>query len=191
MFYLLPRDRYIPRVYLLRRSLYTLISLAPFTPPPIVIVPTIHARYELFIKLLLLLASPASRSHPPRSLFPSLLPLFFSVFSQGFFVQNKMASFWHWKKKYSSQPLPSFSISLTPSPFRSLNNRNPSYPTRSRPREISAGSLCFPSSFAVFLKKKKKDPSPSHAQRDLRTPQPPTVVARELNPPSLRSNYYL
>ena len=112
---------------MLRRSLYTLISLAPFTPP-IVIVPTIHARYELFKKLLLLLASPASSSHPPRSLFLSFLP-FFSEFSRKVFsYKTKWHLFGIGRKNTVLNPFLPFSISLTPSPFRSLNNRNPSSP---------------------------------------------------------------
>jgi len=46
--------------------------------------------------------------HSLRSFF-SLF--FFLVFLAGFFVQNKMASFWHWKKKYTLQRL---SLSLNP-----------------------------------------------------------------------------
>jgi hypothetical protein len=53
--------------------------------------------YKLFKKFLFALLS--------FVLLYSSVHLFFLDFLTGFFVQNKMASFWHWKKKYTLQRL--------------------------------------------------------------------------------------
>ena len=75
----------------------------------------IYARYKLFKKFV----HPLVSLQPSTSVTPTLFLhrllvshslslshlLFFCGFFITFFVQNKMASFWHWKKKYSFQPL--------------------------------------------------------------------------------------
>lgn len=72
-----------------------------------------YACYELFKKFALAslpFARPSSCSLPVRS--SSLI--FFLDFLASFFVQNKMAFFWHWKKKYTLQRL---SLSYHPPSF--------------------------------------------------------------------------
>ena len=94
------------------KNLFTLASLQPppqLNPLPTRIIPT-HSHHTL-------------RRFVLSAFFLFILLSFFFVsFFVGFFVQNKMASFWYWKKKYSFQPLPFFPFSsLIPS--RSYHHR--------------------------------------------------------------------
>lgn len=76
------------------------LSVCFFFPFCFFIVTHPYACYELFKKFALALSLVLLHSLRPFSLF-----LFFLDFLAGFFVQNKMASFWHWKKKYTLQRL--------------------------------------------------------------------------------------
>ena len=159
MFYSFPRDRYT-RAYICCAVLYyTLIRYRLLRSPRIVIAPTITLATNYLKNVCSSSRLLASPSHPPRSLFLSFLP-FFSEFSRKVFsYKTKWHLFGIGRKNTVLNPFLPFPFLSPPSPFRSLNNRNPSSPLA----PVHAKYQQVPSSFTVLKKKKIRRPRSRNA----------------------------